>query len=109
MEEGGKKTLILIDTGMPGSEKKIFDYIKSIGFDPKDISLIILTHPDIDHSGALFAIKESLAPDAQVAIPEAGRGEEIERSQGQRYGTHAWSYGNICSISSRKTRHLAQR
>jgi glyoxylase-like metal-dependent hydrolase (beta-lactamase superfamily II) len=71
MEEGGKKTLILIDTGMPGSEKKIFDYIKSIGFDPKDISLIILTHPDIDHSGALFAIKESLAPDAQVAIHEA--------------------------------------
>ncbi len=71
MEEGGKKTLILIDTGMPGSEKKIFDYIKSIGFDSKDISLIILTHPDIDHSGALFAIKQSLAPDAQVAIHEA--------------------------------------
>jgi glyoxylase-like metal-dependent hydrolase (beta-lactamase superfamily II) len=71
MEKGGKKSLVLIDTGMPRSEKKIFDYIKSIGFDSKDISLIILTHPDIDHSGGLFAIKQSVAPGAQVAIHEA--------------------------------------
>ncbi len=46
----GKKN-ILIDTSNPGNEKKILEALKSIKLEPKDITLIILTHGHGDHSG----------------------------------------------------------
>jgi hydroxyacylglutathione hydrolase len=58
----------IIDTGMPGNAKKIAEYIISKGKDPKMVSFILLTHPDIDHSGSLFELKEKYATKAKVAI-----------------------------------------
>jgi hydroxyacylglutathione hydrolase len=52
------ETITLIDTGVAGSENVIFDYIRSIGRDPGEISLIILTHSHPDHIGAAKAIRE---------------------------------------------------
>jgi glyoxylase-like metal-dependent hydrolase (beta-lactamase superfamily II) len=48
--------LILIDTGMPRSEKKILAYIATLGKSAGDVKRIILTHSDIDHIGALAAL-----------------------------------------------------
>lgn len=62
-------TLELIDAGMPGSSKKIIEYIKTIGKDPKSLSLIVLTHSDIDHSGSAAELKEAV-PNAKIAIHE---------------------------------------
>jgi len=53
------ETITLIDTGVAGCEKVIFDYIRSIGRDPDEISLIILTHSHPDHIGAAKAIREA--------------------------------------------------
>jgi hydroxyacylglutathione hydrolase len=53
------ETITLIDTGVAGSEKTIFEYIRSIGRDPREISLIILTHSHPDHIGAAKAIREA--------------------------------------------------
>jgi glyoxylase-like metal-dependent hydrolase (beta-lactamase superfamily II) len=50
------ETITLIDTGVAGCEKQIFDYIRTTGRDPSDIALIILTHSHPDHIGAAQAI-----------------------------------------------------
>lgn len=50
--------ITLIDTGVAGSETQIFDYIRSTGRDPSEISLLILTHSHPDHIGAARAIQQ---------------------------------------------------
>jgi glyoxylase-like metal-dependent hydrolase (beta-lactamase superfamily II) len=48
----------LIDTGVSGSKKIIFDYIESIGRNPKEIESVFLTHCHPDHIGSAKSIKE---------------------------------------------------
>jgi len=60
---------IIVDTGMPGNEARILDYVKHLGVEPSSISTIILTHPDIDHAGSVAKLKE--LTNAKVAIHEA--------------------------------------
>ena len=50
-------TITLIDTGVAGCEKDIFEYIRSTSRDPSEIALIILTHAHPDHIGAARAIQ----------------------------------------------------
>ncbi len=51
--------LTLIDTGLPGSDKKILNYISDLGRSPSDLKRIIITHSDMDHVGGLYAIKKA--------------------------------------------------
>jgi glyoxylase-like metal-dependent hydrolase (beta-lactamase superfamily II) len=53
------ETITLIDTGVAGCEVQIFDSIRSIGRDPSEIALIILTHSHPDHIGAARAIRRA--------------------------------------------------
>lgn len=49
----------LFDAGMPASpESTIFPYLKSLGRDPSEISLVIASHGHDDHFGGIKAIKE---------------------------------------------------
>jgi glyoxylase-like metal-dependent hydrolase (beta-lactamase superfamily II) len=65
--------LTVIDTGLPGSGKKILAYIRDwLHRDPAEITTIILTHFHVDHIGAVAFLK-SAAPKAKVAI---GAGDE---------------------------------
>lgn len=50
--------LTLIDTGIPGSEKKILHYISNLGYQPRDLKRILITHADFDHTGSLAALKK---------------------------------------------------
>jgi glyoxylase-like metal-dependent hydrolase (beta-lactamase superfamily II) len=50
VEDGDK--LLVIDTGTPSHAQKIISYVKSLGKDPRSIETIVLTHPDLDHSGS---------------------------------------------------------
>ena len=43
---------ILVDTGMPNSNKKIGAAFKKLRVDPKTVQLIILTHGHMDHAGS---------------------------------------------------------
>ena len=54
-----KDGLTLIDTGLPGSEKKILNYINGLGHSPADLKRIVITHSDLDHIGGLFALKKA--------------------------------------------------
>jgi metallo-beta-lactamase class B len=44
--------LVLIDSGYPNANHLLFDSIWRLGFDPKDVRLIIHTHGHYDHFGA---------------------------------------------------------
>ena len=65
--EDGEK-LILIDTGLPRSHKKIISYIEALGRKPTDVSMIVLTHFHIDHVGSAKKMKE--LTNAKVAVHE---------------------------------------
>jgi hydroxyacylglutathione hydrolase len=62
------KELTIIDTGTPGNAKKIVEYIQKMGFQPSDISTIILTHYHMDHAGSAKILKD--LTNAKVAVHE---------------------------------------
>ena len=49
--------LVLVDTGMPGSEKRILRAVGKLGRKPSDIKLVLLTHRHLDHIGSAAAMK----------------------------------------------------
>lgn len=54
------KRICLIDCGVASSEIIIFDYLKKMGRDPKEISMLVLTHSHPDHiGGGQAVIRES--------------------------------------------------
>jgi glyoxylase-like metal-dependent hydrolase (beta-lactamase superfamily II) len=59
----------VIDTGMPGNENRIIEYVRSAGVEPGKLQHIILTHSDIDHSGS--AAKLKALTNATLEIHEA--------------------------------------
>ncbi len=60
--------LVLIDTGLPKSEIKLYKYMEKQKLKPKDIKLIIITHAHGDHVGSLKTIKNKTK--AQILIHE---------------------------------------
>lgn len=52
-----KRGLVLVDTGLPGSENRILKAIAGIGATPADVKLVLLTHRHLDHIGSAAAIK----------------------------------------------------
>ena len=67
VEDIGK--LILIDTGMPGNDKKIATAVQKLGYGLTDVSTIVLTHWHVDHVGSLKKMKE--ITNAKVAVHES--------------------------------------
>jgi hydroxyacylglutathione hydrolase len=51
-------TITLIDAGVAGCDKDIFEYIRFTGRDTSEIALIILTHSPPDHIGSARAIQQ---------------------------------------------------
>lgn len=70
--------LTVIDTGMPHSEKKNLKYIAHLGWSPRDIKRILITHADLDHYGCLAALQL-----ASGACTYAGRIEAEAMAKGQ--------------------------
>ena len=53
----GPNGCILVDAGLPGSEKKIEASLKANGLTFKDIKLIVITHAHVDHAGTAAKIR----------------------------------------------------
>jgi glyoxylase-like metal-dependent hydrolase (beta-lactamase superfamily II) len=75
--------ITLVDTGLPGSEETIFATVEGLGRSRNDIKVVLLTHADGDHVGALPAIVE--ATGAKVYVPE-GEAEIVEGTKPTRAG-----------------------
>ncbi|MEO8515354.1 MAG: MBL fold metallo-hydrolase [Flavobacterium sp.] len=56
----GQTKHILVDTGVPNSEKKIIKQLKNHDIKLEDIGLIIITHGHIDHFGSAKELKDIL-------------------------------------------------
>ncbi len=69
---------ILIDMGVPKSFEKIKRYITDNGINAKDISLVIITHNHLDHTGSISKVKELTG--APVLIHKA---EDMYLSKGE--------------------------
>lgn len=69
-------SITLIDTGLPRSEKIIFDYITSLGKDIDLLKQIIITHADLDHYGCLAALK---AKTGAIVLSSQVEAEAIEK------------------------------
>jgi hydroxyacylglutathione hydrolase len=64
--------IILIDTGMPGNQEKIFDYLQNVlKSKPEDIKTILITHHHVDHTGSLYELKKITNADVAVFKDEA--------------------------------------
>jgi metallo-beta-lactamase class B len=49
--------LILIDGGLPQSAALVEANIHTLGFDPRDVSAILLSHAHFDHAGGIAALQ----------------------------------------------------
>jgi glyoxylase-like metal-dependent hydrolase (beta-lactamase superfamily II) len=63
--------LTLIDTDIPGSAPRILRYIKRLGYAPRDLNRILLTHADYDHAGSLAALKKATGARVYASLFEA--------------------------------------
>jgi glyoxylase-like metal-dependent hydrolase (beta-lactamase superfamily II) len=57
--------LILVDTGLRGNTWKVLQTIGQLGYQPGDLTMIVLTHAHLDHFGCAAALKDRTG--AQVA------------------------------------------
>ena len=63
--------LALIDAGLPGSDKKILQYINGLGYASSDLKWIVITHSDIDHFGGLSVLKKKSGASVYASPIEA--------------------------------------
>lgn len=72
----GEKGHVLLDGGLPENAALILENIRTLGFDPADVRLLLNSHAHFDHSGGLAALK--LATGAQL-VASAGDRSALER------------------------------
>jgi glyoxylase-like metal-dependent hydrolase (beta-lactamase superfamily II) len=50
---------VLVDTGMPGSAKRILAGLAALGMVPSDVAAIVVTHCHVDHTGGLAELRQA--------------------------------------------------
>ncbi len=83
----GDQSNILIDTGLPGKEKKLWHQLEGLAIAPESIKLIIITHAHQDHTGGLSTVKQRTG--AQVLCHE-NEAEFLRSGINSRVVTHTW-------------------
>ena len=71
------KGLILLDTGVPEYAPTLLANVRALGFDPKNIEILLNSHAHIDHAGGHAAVKEAtgarlLSSEADAPLLERG-------------------------------------
>ena len=61
----------LVDTGLPGSEEAIFAILESLGRRPDEVRVVLITHSDPDHVGALPTIVDRIGAKVYAGEREA--------------------------------------
>jgi glyoxylase-like metal-dependent hydrolase (beta-lactamase superfamily II) len=87
----GPDIKMLMDTGDASTpESDILPYFQSINFDPKSLTHVMATHPDLDHTGGLARIKQAASPNTQFVCGTLDR-TQVESPEGLidiRYRAH---------------------
>lgn len=92
--------VVLVDSGVAETpEKSIFPYMEQLGLRPDRLSLLITSHPDLDHQGGNSTIRQN-SPATLLACGEADRSmvEDPKRLYSDRYNflqeQHGVGFGN---------------
>lgn len=82
---------VLIDSLYGAYTDTLVENIRTLGFDPKDIKLVAITHGHRDHAGGAAKLKQVLQPGTRFAMSAQGWREAAETA-GQSTGTpNAWT------------------
>ena len=73
------KGLILLDVGMPANAEPVENNIKALGFQVKDVKILLNSHAHFDHSGGLAKLK-------------ADSGAELDASAGDKPALESGTY-----------------
>ena len=65
------KGLILLDVGYTPFEPEVVKNIRALGFDPKNIKIVLNSHAHLDHAGGLAALKADTGAKLQAMIGDA--------------------------------------
>jgi metallo-beta-lactamase class B len=76
---------VLIDTLYGPYTSQLLENIRTLGFDPKDIKLVVVTHGHVDHAGGIGQLKSELAPGTRFAMTKEGWREAAEESSHPRW------------------------
>ena len=76
---------VLIDTLYGPYTGQMLGNIRALGFDPKDIKLVVVTHGHVDHAGGIGQLKSELAPGTRFAMTQEGWREGAEESSHPRW------------------------
>jgi metallo-beta-lactamase class B len=71
---------VLIDTLYGPYTSQMLGNIRALGFDPRDIKLVAVTHGHFDHAGGIGQLKSELAPGTRFAMTKEGWREAAEDS-----------------------------
>ncbi|MAT96203.1 MAG: hypothetical protein CL608_03595 [Anaerolineaceae bacterium] len=63
--------IVLVDTGMPRQQEKIFQLLHDLGHQPADLTHILVTHADMDHVGSLAALHNASGAQIQAGAAAA--------------------------------------
>jgi metallo-beta-lactamase class B len=75
---------VLIDTLYGPYTSQMLGNIRALGFDPKDIKLVVVTHGHFDHAGGIAQLKSDLPPGTRFAMTREGWREGSEDSAANR-------------------------
>ncbi|MBA3942815.1 MAG: hypothetical protein C0520_16560 [Sphingopyxis sp.] len=83
----GDRGHVLIDGGYEGTAPQILRNIRGLGFDPRDIHIILNSHGHFDHAAGIAALKRATGARLYASAAEKGLIEAGGRGD-YRYGDH---------------------
>lgn len=75
---------VLIDTLYGNFTRQLLTNIRSLGLDPQDIKLVVVTHGHFDHAGGLALLKKELASGTRFAMTKEGWQEAAANAVSRR-------------------------
>lgn len=94
------KQPVVVDTGLGLPDRGFLDALGSV-LDPRDVRWIWLTHPDRDHTGAIFELLDE-APDAKVVTTFLGVGIMSTATPLPMDRVHLLNPGQALDVGDRK-------
>jgi metallo-beta-lactamase class B len=82
---------VLIDTLYGKFTDQLLAHVRAVGFDPKDIKLVVVTHGHFDHAGGMSKLKAELAPGTRFAMTQEGWREAAEAAAQSAGTPRAWT------------------
>lgn len=76
--------VVVIDSGVRGSDRAILDYLQTLGRTPADISMLILTHSHPDHVGSAQALRQACHLQVLAHAAEQAWIEDLQVQQQER-------------------------